>query len=189
MSALLFSVCMRRFSPNWTTVLAGWRGLGRRRDLVTPSDINQVALEKLSTTPDPSRSLVRLASVSEADSDQIDALLSSLASQEQTDHNAEVRKWIVCLLEKQLQELPADPLYGLLQLTEFWADLDFPNYSPHQIQGKGNELSPQDYYTEENYQRAIMRHRDWIKNELRNYRVGASLEDAADDGTEGAGLT
>lgn len=164
MSALLQNF-KTRFRVSWTSLLAGWRGFGSLRRLVTIPDISQFALEQLENTPSENAELAQLASISQADEDLVDSYLAKLASREGIDYQCEVRKWVVCLLEKELRELPTDPLYGLLKLTEFWGALDFPDYSPHQVQGRGNSLTPREYYTNENYARAVEKHWEWIEQE------------------------
>jgi uncharacterized protein DUF2247 len=164
MSAL-FQAFRRRFQANWTSLLIGWHGFGRLRRLVTISDIRQFALEKLEFAPQPDRNLIELATISEANEDAVEPCLERLASADLNDREIEVHKWVICLLEKQLLELPNDPIYGLLELTEFWAALDFPDYSPHQVQGKGNTVNPGEYYSQENYARAVEQHRNWIEQE------------------------
>lgn len=158
----------RKFQVSWTTLLAGWRGLGQLGRLVTTPDIAQFALEQLESTPGGNPALAELATASEAETGQVDRYLVQLASAAKKDYQTEVRKWTIILLEKQLEELPNDPLYGLLQLTEFWAALDFPDYSPHEVQGKGNGLSPSEYYSQENYAKAVEEHKRWIEQESLN---------------------
>lgn len=158
----------RKFQVSWTTLLAGWRGVGQLGRLVTSSDIAQFALEQLESAPGTNSKLAELATISDADATQIDSYLPQLASPTPSDYQTETRKWVVSLLEKQLQELPDDPLYGLLRLTEFWAALDFPDYSPHQVQGKDNTLTPAEYYTSKNFEKALANHRNWLEEETAN---------------------
>lgn len=161
----LFQDFTQRFAANWTSLLTGWRGFGQIRRLVTIPDIRQFALAKLESAPQSDPDLAELATISEEHEDVVETFLARLASAEATYAEAEARKWIICLLESQLLKLSNDPIYGLLQLTDFWASLDFPDYSPHQVQGKGNNVSPTEYYSPENYRRVVQLHRDWIEQE------------------------
>lgn len=151
----------KRIPLDWTILLVGWQGVGFNRSLVTPSDIAQFAQEKLEIWHEDSRDIIELATA-DAGADDIRARLSRLASSDRADHEAAKRKWIAVLLDEKLQSLPNDPLYGLLELTEFWADLGFPSYSPHQVQGKGNVIGPQDYYTEANFRKVVDENKNWI---------------------------
>jgi hypothetical protein len=165
----------RRFEVSWTSLLAAWRGFGSDRRVGTIPDIQEFALKKLETATEGNSSLAQLATISEREGEKVDGVLESLASSEHINYETEVLKWVVCLLENKLGELPKDPLYGLLQLTEFWADLGFPGYSPHRVQGEGNGASPTDYYTEENYLRAVNQHKEWIEKQTRQLSDHQSL--------------
>ena len=164
----------RRFNVSWTTLLAGWRGFESYRRLITISDIQQFAMEKLEIAMEKSKiagesssNLSELTIFWAVEQDEIDSALDVLSATDSTNYETEVHKWVICLLEKQIQELPDDPIYGLLELTNFWSSLEYPDYSPHQIQGVGNEISPQNYYTQENFKNAVEKHKNWIENECR----------------------
>jgi len=76
-------------------------------------------------------------------------------------------------------ELPDEPMYGLIAFTEFWARFDYPDDSPHVVQGQNNCITPQEYYTKQNYDDMIIRHKNWLKSKL-EYVMGAR----GDEGTE-----
>ena len=159
----------RRFKVNWMTLLVGWRGFGAYQRLVLVSDIQQFAIENLDVVSKSNTvlpDLATLATISRKEDYQIEPLLDKLSAAEHNVFEIEVRKWVICLLEKQLQELPSNYVDGLITLTEFWCSLQYPEYSPHRIQGKDNMLTPQQYYTLENYKVILQQHKDWIGNEL-----------------------
>lgn len=162
---LLLADFDKRFGLDWTSVLVGWQGFSAFGRLVNPSDIREYALGQLETLPAPSVDLVGLAICSDSDTEQIGGHLIKLLSRETADRATAARKWVVCLLDRRLRDLPTDPLYGLLGLTEFWSDAGFPTNSPHQVQGLGNEIGPKDYYTAKNFREALDRHRRWIEKE------------------------
>ena len=82
----------------------------------------------------------------------------------------EARKFRLALLEDVLDSLPTDPVDGLIRLTEFWAKWEYPSDSPHVVQGRGNKLSPVDYYTLDTFARLIAEHRAWVEREAGNLR-------------------
>lgn len=174
-----FTRFKRQFVVNWTTVLVGWKGLGVFSPWPTHSTDFPPLLsaDELATYANE-----RLASSSSAAEDDLVVRLLSLdlhtVSRETiTEHltwlsdlcgfepSSELRKWRVVLLEDLLDHIPSDPLYGLISLTEFWQNFGFPSDSPHEVQGKGSTLSPDDYYDENNYQRLVSRHKAWIEQE------------------------
>ena len=69
-------------------------------------------------------------------------------------------------MEQLLEDIPTEPLYGLIAFTDFWNDFGFPSDSPHEVQGRWNSLGPQEYYTQENLERTIQRHQKWVENEI-----------------------
>jgi hypothetical protein len=78
----------------------------------------------------------------------------------------EVRGWRAVELAHLLDELPPSPIDGLMELTSFWNALDFPDDMPHVVQGRANDISPIDYYTEENYRQLLDRHKAWLRSEI-----------------------
>jgi hypothetical protein len=148
---------------NWRTILVGFVGLGKIGRLIEPKAVIGYAEDAIARG-DASDEVVALA-VSD-DSEEIERHLRSLSSSEQSSVEREERKWRVLLLNEELAELPRDPLYGLLALTSFWARFDFPEDSPHVVQGRGNNLSPTEYYTEGNFRDAVERHAHWIEREV-----------------------
>lgn len=79
-----------------------------------------------------------------------------------------VQKWLLVCLNLKLENLSPDPLYGLLELSNFWLDWKQPLNNPHDIQGVDNRLSPEEYYTEANYNQMIAKNRDWLSMELKS---------------------
>jgi len=164
---------------NWTTVLVGWKGLG----VFSPWPAHSADFPPLLSADElAAYSSERLASSSSAAEDDLVARLLSLdlhteSRETITEHLAplsdlcgcassrELRKWQVILLEDLLDHIPSDPLYGLIALTEFWQGFGFPPDSPHEVQGKGNTLSPDDYYQEDNYHKLVSRHKAWVEQE------------------------
>lgn len=95
-----------------------------------------------------------------------DALLRLKLKEDHTAEPQALRCWQKLLLADLLRDLPTDDLQGLADLTSFWAQFDFPDDSPHVIQALSNSLTPQEYYTQENYDAMLRRHHDWVRHEL-----------------------
>ena len=74
------------------------------------------------------------------------------------------------LLEEVLENLPPDPLHGLMALSEFWQTFGFPADGPHEVQGRENAVTPTEYYQQENLTRLLARHYAWIKEERARLR-------------------
>lgn len=79
------------------------------------------------------------------------------------------RKLTCLALYVSLKELPDNYIYGLIKLNEFWILWGNIPDSPNQIQGVGNMLTPSEYYTEDNYQKLIKKHKKWLSENLKNF--------------------
>ncbi len=71
------------------------------------------------------------------------------------------RVWRLVALEEILENLEPDPLYGLIDLSSFWAAWEWPSDAPKSMLNS----SAQDY-SFENYERIVNEHNQWLKNEL-----------------------
>ena len=177
------------FDVNWTTVLVGWNGLGvlspwpncwtEFPPLISADEIAAYADERLSSSSDPSKQDLIVALLSSdlrlETREEIKDLLEPLAELDGGDPRIELRKWRLVLLEDVLVNLPNNALHGLMALTEFWQGFGFPSDSPHDVQGRGNTITPSEYYQEENLHRLVDRHRRWIEDErasLKKQRAG-----------------
>jgi hypothetical protein len=175
----VFEKLAAHFQVNWTTILVGWRGLGvfspwpdRRMEfppLLSPSELAIYSQERLESSPDAAeeRLVVDLCSLDlEREGRQaVEDLLKRLADLTKHDADFELRKWRLVILEELLANIPNDPVYGLIALTEFWQSFGFPANSPHEIQGRGNKVTPSEYYQAETLQRLLVRHQEWIQQE------------------------
>jgi hypothetical protein len=167
------------FDINWTTILAGWNGLGPfspwpdRRDEFPPffsaDELVCFANERLDSSTDASEVDLILQVLSlnlrTEHRQTIRDLLARLSDLTGSDPAFELRKWRLVLLEELLSTMPNDATYGLTALTEFWQGFGFPPDSPHQVQGRGNEIVPSEYYQDDTLQRLLAQHRTWVKAE------------------------
>jgi hypothetical protein len=153
------------FDVNWRTLLIGRDGPGKYPPLLSQDDVRRFAAEKIAERPDEPPDTLTLAIASSDDDDEVIKNLRRLAEQQPGDPARELRKWRLVLLKEVIGELPQDPLYGLLRLTEFWERFDYPSDGPHIVQGRQNQLTPGEYYTSENFERVVRRHEEWISAE------------------------
>jgi hypothetical protein len=146
----------------WATVRAGWDGIGAFSRLLKADDVRDFAQEQIDKAPDDSLAdIVELSTVD--DEGAVTPVLSRLAS---TVTDRDIRIWRSYLLTKLLANLPTSPISGLSELTSFWNTLGFPRDMPHVVQGLGNDISPDQYYTQDNYQKLVARHREWLRSEI-----------------------
>jgi len=167
------------FNTNWTTLLVGWNGLGvfspwpDRADefppLLSADEMVAYANERLALSSSIAEQdlIVKLLSfdLRQESREAIRGVLTQLSNLLESDSAFELRKWRVVLLEELLDDAPTDALYGLTALTEFWQGFGFPSDSPHEVQGRENEMTPFEYYGDQNWKRLLNRHRAWIQDE------------------------
>ena len=150
---------------NWATILIGWNGPGKFTRILTGQEIIEYALELIESDSNVLEEVWLLVGCNKNDTEEIQDLLVKLASVECNEAN-EVLKWQIVLLQDELEKIDKRPLYGLLQLTEFWDKFNYPSDSPHIVQGMNNEVSPEEYYTKENFDNLIRAHNEWVEKKL-----------------------
>ncbi len=174
-----FTRLREEFETNWATIYVGWKGLSEFAPwhlsmtefppLLSLEEVQSFAIERLGSCSDAAeRDLaVSLLALDRADATREDVaeLLRRLALLSAWESSRELRKWRIVLLEDLLQQLPSHPVYGLVALSEFWQAFGFPRDGPHEIQGRGNSASPEEYYTADNFRRLIARHKAWLECE------------------------
>ncbi|GGJ30358.1 DUF2247 family protein [Paenibacillus hunanensis] len=151
----------------WTVILIGIEGPGKKERLLVSQDIINYAIELIELNDNYPQEILKLASATNNEEEYIKNLVVNLAQKEKLNRNKELKKWIVILLKETLNKLPESPLYGLIALTEFWESFDYPDYSPHIVQGRGNDIKPEDYYLKEFYEYCVFKHKQWINDILK----------------------
>ncbi len=153
-------------SITWTAILLGMEGPGNREKLLMSQDIIHYAIELMVLNDNQPQEVLKLASSYRDEEEYIKNVVIRLSQKETVTREGELKKWIVILLKEELNTLPESPLYGLIALTEFWESFDYPEYSPHIIQGKKNDIKPENYYLMEFYEDCILQHIAWINHIL-----------------------
>jgi Uncharacterized protein conserved in bacteria (DUF2247) len=163
MTNLLDEIRSTGLPVTWPVIRAGWEGTGLGGRQLDLADVTGFACDQLagSGAGDQADDIADLCIA--ADSEDAGRALSALAPDIPA---SAVRTWRAVLLGRLLTALPASAVAGLTELTSFWGSLGFPADMPHVVQGRGNDISPADYYTVANYQRLLRRHRDWLSSEI-----------------------
>lgn len=97
--------------------------------------------------------------------EEVIGYLKFIYDEESIDLKLSSRKLRYLALCLTMQELPDDCVYSLLKLNEFWQVWGDDAETPNIIQGVGNNISPTEYYTDEQYKVAIKQHQEWLKKE------------------------
>ena len=154
------------FSVTWKAIDIGFKGSKVFCNELSTRDVIDYALTQLEKQ-DGDETLAELAFEYDNDVESVNHLVKELANKESTDYGVEFRKWCILYVEKNLPNENDDYIAGLLKLGDIWAALDFPEESPHIYQGRGNDITPKQYYTEENYRELLCKHKEWIDKEAK----------------------
>jgi hypothetical protein len=157
----------------WTTLLTGWE-----EGYVSTPELQSYASNLLALCAEKDLSLVlSLADTDPTNTREVGRLLRELAVAEPVSRGTALRTWDVALLRALLAERKDEPssqteiIDLLMELTAFWAERGYPPYSPHTVQGRGNDISPTEYYTAENCRQILQAHRQWMAGEEAAIRV------------------
>jgi len=161
----LVEMCAAGLKVNWGTLLVGLQGPGAYPRLLTLGDIDAFAAARMKSAPSSCQDAVDVVvSLGQG----LEATLAELMRRAQTedvDPSIELRKWRAVLLKREMSRLPARAPYALNALTEFWERFGYPGDSPHVVQGRGNAVTPNEYYTDHNLERTLQAHREWLERE------------------------
>jgi len=156
---------------NWTVVRKGWIGPMNFPPLISAGEIRTYADMQILHASDTELADVAALCTS-YDSEVISECLSRLTSD--IDANAD-RVWRAVLLQDMLDTLASvtDVYEKFSQIYEFWCNCEQPEELPFQLQGFDNNISPQEYYTVENYALQHSRLVRWVASEIEILSVAA----------------
>lgn len=141
-----------------------YRGLIKQQILA--EDVIKFAIEKLEDGDDDI-DVCELAGTYANERNEVCELLWKLAEQENTEDEIEDRKIRAIIVYNVLKTKNNNFIDGLIDLTDLWASLDFPSDCPHIVQGKDNNISPNEYYTENNYNFMYEKNVEWLRKEIK----------------------
>lgn len=153
------------FGISWTLLNMGWSGNVKFKKQLAGQDIIDFAMSKMEDG-DESIDVVLLASSHAANEEEISEILKRLSDSEDVNADNEFRKWRAIYVSKNLPDIHAKYIQGLIKLGDIWTFLDFPDDSPHVFQGRNNSITPNEYYTQENYIKLLEKHREWVEKEI-----------------------
>lgn len=147
---------------SWELIRCAWDGTNELPRGVTVRVIQDFALAQ--TESASGNELRRLADLtSQDDYEEISKALYHLAPE--ISDRAQ-RAFRLMRVHRVLDQLPSDPLEGLMELTSFWGSLEFPLDSPHIVQGRDNSIRPEEYFTQGFFREILDRHNEWVRGEL-----------------------
>ena len=153
---------------NWKVIHIGCLGSEIFKNELSYDDILNFSLEKFD---EKNKLILRIVGSDRDEYQEIGYLVQELANMEKSEYKLAFEKWKLVYIKKNFPKLNKNIIQGLIELNDLWVKLDFPEDSPCILQGVKNNISPQEYYTEENYICLYNRHLDWIRDKS-NYLNG-----------------
>ena len=146
---------------NWKVIDIGCLGSEIFKNELSYDDIINFSLEKFD---EKNKLILRIIASDRDEYQEIGYLVKELANIEKSEYKLEFEKWKLVYVKKNFPKLNKNVIQGLIELNDLWVKLDFPEDSACILQGVKNNISPQEYYTEENYTYLYNRHLNWIRD-------------------------
>lgn len=154
----------------WTLIEIGLNGKDQFQPQLNSKDVIEYAVQKLLLNSDESEDVILLAGTNSRDIQEVRELLRKLAKSENINSEGEFKKWEIVYILKLISNLSEDFIQGLLDIGDAWAIFDFPDDSPHIFQGKGNTITPKEYYTKKNFEYIIIQHKKWLCEQIQKFK-------------------
>lgn len=156
---------------NWTDIKFGVEGFENDNyelsPLLSEQDIEGYAQIVLESSNLSSSILDKIGNLFSQDFAEKKATIDSLSEFNELDS---YYKWRWLQVQEFIFNLnEEDFVKGLLKISEFWLDMFQPMDSPYEFQGFGNNLNPQEFYTQNNYNKIIQKHKDWLEKEKNRF--------------------
>lgn len=148
-----------------------WRLLyiGVQSKQIEADEVIEYAVKKLEEGNEQEE-VYELAGAYAEEYEEICNVLWKLAEQEDTQNDIENRKIRAVIVDKALKVKNDNCINGLMDITDLWIGLGYPDDSPHVIQGMENGMSPSEYYTLDNYNFLYAKNVEWLRMELEELR-------------------
>lgn len=156
-------------SITWTLIDIGYKGSKIFQDELSSNEVINYAISLLDYD-NYSWEVLELAGEKEVNTEEIDRHIKILSSYEMCNRDVEFEKWVVWYVSKHIQKKYDNYIDGLIELGDIWIKLGMPKDSPHIFQGLNNGISPQKYYTLENYENLYDAHVKWLNDKLLRLR-------------------
>ena len=158
----------------WKLIDLGFKGSEVFQGELSTKEIIDFAVSIMEKGQNADADVINLACEYEANADGVDKYVKQLAQKENTEYCFEYRKWRVLYVLHNLPAPETEFIEGLIALGDIWVKLNFPSDSPHVFQGRYNNIAPEQYYTQGNYNNLFRRHVEWINTEMSQIK-GTSL--------------
>lgn len=152
----------------WTLIYIGWIGPGNNPRQLTFEEIINYTFSKIEQSAASNPRLIELAGLLSNQEHEVLNILRSLSLDEKIDFNNEVMKWVVIMLGELIKSMKIKKNYidNLIEISEFWISFSCIPNRPPGIQAIDSDISPEGFYTKENYFKILSQNEIWLKKEL-----------------------
>jgi hypothetical protein len=153
----------------WSLIFLGLYGHGQMEPQISKDDVVNYSCAIISADSQFNEEIVLLTWNSISDY-EMKNILTKLMQKEHLDIQLEFRKWRALIVNQTILSFvknKIDYLNGLIELTELWASFGYPDDSPHVIQGRNNDLTPQEYYSKKMFDSSLQEHQRWVEKEIK----------------------
>lgn len=148
---------------NWKLINIGCLG---SETFFKELDYEEITNYAISIFDEKNKNILRILSYNKDEYEEMGEFIKELAIQENSDEKIAYKKWELIYIIKNLPPKRIDYIQGIIELQDIWAKIDFPKDSPLILQGLNNDISPEEFYTENNYLILYNLHMDWIKEKI-----------------------
>lgn len=148
---------------NWKLINIGCLG---NETFFKELDYEEITNYAISIFDEKNKNILRILSYNKDEYEEMGEFIKELAIQENSDEKIAYKKWELIYIIKNLPPKRIDYIQGIIELQDIWAKIDFPKDSPLILQGLNNDISPEEFYTENNYLILYNLHMDWIKEKI-----------------------
>ena len=148
----------------WLLLFIGYKGNPVFSNELTTNQIIEYAIDTYSFN---TTNNLLLELIIEKDTEKISRLLEKLSDIEDTCFDIEYRKWRALFVSKKIAKKNSSYIDGLFELGDIWIKLGYPDDSPFVFQGRKNNILPEEYYTQQNYEILYSKHHAWLTDELK----------------------
>jgi hypothetical protein len=142
--------------------ILGVPGIVERLDESLVRNFASSKLEDLSISDPLLTAVVEIATEINVDSGAMDSSVGKICHAYSVDLKRSLRIWRFASLEVALAKLDADPVYGLIILSDFWAAWGWSEDAPLSMQNLGKRLHEREYHSRSNYSAVIKDHKEWL---------------------------
>lgn len=157
---------------DWAVVFQGACGIPGLWGRLPALCVEKFAIAELEKVPESNPLLDVIVNLANDSDLPVSELFSQLQKIPEF-HNADMQRarkiWRAVALEELLPSLSSDPLYGLMELSEFWSRWEWPADAPLSMSPGKAMLPAHQYYSAANYAHVFHEHAQWLKNELNSF--------------------